>query len=112
MALTSVTIRPNSTAQVGSWSVVGAASAHAALSDNSDSSYVQLLGLCRLDSQVLRVGFPTPSIPAEAKVYSVPLRRRVQSAAAAADVPLCYHWFRCRSGTVTVAGQQQQPVKS
>lgn len=112
MALSTVTIRPNSTSQVGSWSVSGAASAHAALSDNSDSSYVQLLGLCRLDSQVLRVGFPVPSIPAGAKVYSVTLRRRVQSAAVSADVPLCYHWFRCRSGTVTVAGQQQQPVKS
>jgi hypothetical protein len=112
MALSVVTIRPNSTSQVGSWSVSGAGSAHAALSDNSDSSYVQLLGLCRLDSQVLRVGFPTPSIPAGAKVYSVTLRRRVQSAAVSADVPLCYHWFRCRSGTVSVAGQQQPVIKS
>jgi hypothetical protein len=112
VALTTVTIRPNSTSQVGSWSVSGAASAHAALSDNNDASYVQLLGLCRLDSQVLRVGFPVPSIPAGAKVYSVTLRRRVQSAAASADVPLCYHWFRCRSGTVSVAGQQQPVIKS
>src|SRR3954470_10117731 len=112
MALTSVTIRPNSTAQVGSWSVVGAASAHAALSDNSDASYVQLLGQCRLDSQVLRVGFPVPSIPAGAKVYSVTLRRRVQSAATSADVPLCYHWFRCTNGTIQVAGQKVGPQKS
>lgn len=112
MALSVVTIRPNSTSQVGSWSVSGAASAHAALSDNNDASYVQLLGPCRIDSQVLRVGFPTPSIPAGAKVYSVTLRRRVQSAAVTADVPLCYHWFRCRSGTVSVAGQQQPVIKS
>jgi len=112
VALSVVTIRPNSTSQLGSWSVTGAASAHAALSDNNDSSYVQLLGLCRLDSQVLRVGFPTPSIPAGAKVYSVTLRRRVQSAASGADVPLCYHWFRCRTGATPVSGQQQQTVKS
>lgn len=112
MALTVVTIRPNSTAQLGSWSVTGAGTAHAALSDNSDASYVQLLGLCRLDSQVLRVGFPTPSVPAGAKVYSVTLRRRVQSAATTADVPLCYHWFRCSNGTATVAGQRPAPQKS
>jgi hypothetical protein len=112
VALSTVTIRPNSTSQVGSWSVTGAASAHAALNDNSDSSYVQLLGLCRLDSQVLRVGFPTPSVPAGAKVYSVTLRRRVQSAASSADVPLCYHWFRCVNGTISVAGQKIGPQKS
>lgn len=112
MALSVVTIRPNSTAQNGSWSVVGAASAHAALSDNSDASYVQLLGLCRIDSQVLRVGFPTPSVPAGAKVYSVTLRRRVQSAAVVADVPLCFHWFRCSNGTVSVVGQRPAPTKS
>lgn len=112
MTLTTVTLRPNSTAQVGSWSVVGSGSAHAALSDNSDSSYVQLLGLCRLDSQVLRVGFPTPSVPAGAKIYSVTLRRRVQSAAVAADVPLCFHWFRCSNGTVSVSGQRPAPQKS
>lgn len=112
MALSVVTIRPNSTSQTGSWSVVGAASASAALSDSVDTSYVQLLGLCRLDSQVLRVGFPTPSLPAGSKVYSVTLRRRVQTVTPASDTPLCYHWFRSVAGTIAVAGQQVAPQKS
>lgn len=112
MSLTTLTVQPIATSQPGWWNVVGAINASAALSDGSDSSYVQLLGLCRLDSQVLRVLFPTPSLPAGAKVYSVTLRRRVQTVTPSSDVPLCYHWFRSTAGTITVAGQQALPVKS
>lgn len=105
MALNVVTVRPNSTAQLGSGTVTGAATAHAALADNTDASYVQLATRCRLDSQVVRVGFPTPSIPAGAKVYSVGLRRRIQTVVAGTSQPVCHHWFRSLTGTIEIAGQ-------
>lgn len=110
--LTTLTEQPNSTLQTGSWSVVGAGSASAALSDGSDSSYVQLTsGLCRLDSQVCRVGFATPTLPAGAQIYSVGLRHRVLAVLSSGNVPTCYHWFRTDAGTITVAGQQILPKK-
>jgi hypothetical protein len=112
--LTLSTIRPNSTSQLGSGggtSVVGAASASAALADNVDTSYVQIASLCRLDSQVIRVGFPTPTIPAGAKVYSVGLRRRILTVVAGADQPVSNHWFRSVDGAIIVAGQSVAPLK-
>ena len=116
MALASVTIQPNSTSQLGTATFTGAASANAALSDGSDSSYVSISGLCRLDSQVLRVGFPTPTIPAGAQVYSVTLRRKTQSVQVVTStpppIPVCVHWFRTLTGSIVVAGQAQQPTKS
>jgi hypothetical protein len=112
VALTVVTLRPNTTMQLGSGTVVGAATAHAALADSVDTSYVQMTTRSRLDSQVVRVGFPTPSIPSGAKVYSVGLRRRVQTVSAGTDQPVCHHWFRSTTGTITVAGQAQQVLKS
>lgn len=113
MALSVVTIRPNSTPQLGDGTVSGAASAHAALADSSDTSYVQLSGRCRLDDEVVRVGFPTPSLPAGAKVYSVTLRRRVQTVTVTAGEPRlsCFHWFRCLGGSIVVAGQLQEVLK-
>lgn len=105
MALTVTTVRPNSTAQTGSGTVTGAGTAHAALADSSDASYVQLAVRCRLDSEVIRIGFPTPTIPAGAKVYSVGLRRRVLSVVAGNARPVCHHWFRSQTGTIAVAGQ-------
>lgn len=118
MGLTTITLRPTSSPQVGSWSVVGAATAWQAVSDGSNSTYVQLpSGVVRLDSQVLRFGFPTPSIPAGAHVYSVSVRRTVQTVVpppppAPAPVPLCYHWFRCLTGTIVVSGQEQSVSKT
>lgn len=112
MALSVVTIRPNSTVQLGSGTVVGAANAHTALSDSSDASYVQLATRSRLDSQVVRVGFPTPSIPAGAKVYSVGLRRRIQTVVAGSSQPVCHHWFRSVTGVIQVAGQALEVQKS
>lgn len=111
MALGVVTLRPNSTSQLGAWSVVGAATAHAALSDSSDSSYVTVTPRCRLDPAVLRVGFPTPTIPAGAKVYSVGLRRRINTVVAGSPQPLCLHWFRSIFGIIYVVGQIIAPQK-
>lgn len=106
MALAVTTVRPNSTSQLGTVAtLVGAASASAALADNVDTSYIQLASRCRLDQQVVRVGFPTPTIPAGAKVYSVTLRRRIFSVVSGADIPVSHHWFRSSTGTIHVAGQ-------
>jgi hypothetical protein len=112
VALTVTTEQPNSTSQVGLGAVVGAASASAALSDGLDTSYVQLSSLCRLDSQVIRVGFATPTIPAGAQIYSVGLRRRIQTVVSGADVPVCNHWFRTIAGTIEVTGQVVLPLKN
>lgn len=111
MALGVVTLRPNSTGQLGSWTLTGAATAHAALSDNLDTSYVQVIPRCRLDPSVLRIGFPTPTIPAGAKVYSVGLRRRVSTVVAGSSQPLCLHWFRSTYGVIPVAGMAVNPQK-
>lgn len=111
MTLTVLTLQPNSTSQVGLGSVVGAGSASAALSDGLDTSYVQLASLCRLDSDVIRVGFATPTLPAGAQVYSVGLRRRIFSVVSGADVPVCHHWFRSIDGVIEVAGQSTPPRK-
>lgn len=112
MALTTITQRPISTPQLGSGTVVGAATAHAALSDSSDTTYVQQASRIRLDSQVTRVGFATPTIPAGAKVLSVAVRDRVQSVAAGTPAPVCHHWLRSVTGTIQVAGQTQDILKT
>jgi hypothetical protein len=118
MALAVVTVRPNSTSQMGlpTNTVVGAASANAALADSSDTSYVQLTALARLDSEVIRVGFPTPSLPAGAKVLSVGLRRRIQTVVVTDPInqppPVTHTWLRCLLGLIEVVGQAQQPKKS
>jgi hypothetical protein len=114
VALTVVTIRPNATVQtgVGTNTVVGAGSASAAWSDNSDASYVQLTARCRNDPQVVRVSFPTPTIPAGAKVLSVGLRRRVLTVVAGASQPVGLHCFRTLEGSVLLWGQALQPQRS
>ena len=118
MALAVLTVRPNSTSQMGlpTNTVVGAASANAALADSSDTSYVQLTALARLDSEVIRVGFPTPSLPAGAKVLSVGLRRRIQTVVITDPInqppPVTHTWLRCLLGLIEVVGQAQQPKKS
>lgn len=114
MALAVVTVQPNSTSQTGTATVVGAATANAALSDGSDSSYIQLSGLCRLDSQVCRVGFPLPTLPAGAQIYSVTLRRRIQTVVTTPGQtpPVCNHWFRTITGLIEIAGQLQNINKT
>lgn len=118
MALPVVTVQPSSTIQTGlpSNTAVGAATMHAALADSSDSTYVQLTQLARLDSEVIRVGFPTPTIPAGAKIYSVGLRRRIQTVVVTDPInlppPVTYTWLRCLLGLIEVSGQAQQPRKS
>lgn len=112
--LTVQVLRPNSTPQLGvGTAVVGGASANAVLADSSDTTFITVNGLCRLDSQVLRVGFPAPSVPAGAKVYSVGLRRRILSIVTSptTPAPICNHWFRSVTGSITVAGQVQNILK-
>lgn len=69
--MTSVTLRPDST--VGSTgAVTGAASSHAALNDNSDSSYVTLdVG------EFVTVGIGNLALPADAVTKTIQLRGRV-----------------------------------
>lgn len=110
MALAVQTVQPNSTPQQGTATIVGGAgSAHAALSDGSDSTYIQISGLCRLDSQVCRVGFPLPTLPTGAQIYSVTLRRRIQTVVLTPTQtpPVCNHWFRTLTGLIEIAGQAQ-----
>lgn len=73
-----VTLRPSATAQLGSWTVVGAATAHQATTDNVDTSYVQLTPRCWTDTQILKLSIPAPTLPAGAKIFSVRTRIRVQ----------------------------------
>lgn len=113
MALGEIVLRPSFTVQTGvaTNTVVGAASAHAAWSDNSDASYVQLTARCRNDAEIVRVGFPAPAIPAGAKVLSVEFQHKVMTVADGAPQPVGLHWFRCLLGLVLIAGQQLQPRK-
>jgi hypothetical protein len=84
---------------------VGAATAHAALADSSDSTYVQQSLRIRLDGAVTRVGFATPTLPAGAKVLTVGVRDRVQTVASGFPAPVCNHWLRSSTGAIIVAGQ-------
>lgn len=115
MALSVLTLRPTSTAQLGVGTVAPSGTAHAALADGSDTTYVQLAARARIDSQVVRVGFATPSLPAGAKVYSVALRDRVQTVQTTTTYPsppVCHHWLRCLTGVIEVAGQAQDVRKT
>lgn len=115
MALSVLTLRPTSTAQLGVGTVAPSGTAHAALADGSDTTYVQLASRARIDSQVVRVGFATPTLPAGAKVYSVALRDRVQTVQTTTTYPsppVCHHWLRCLTGVIEVAGQAQDVRKT
>ena len=68
--------------------------AWAAVSSGGDTGFVSLTQRCLLDSQVLRFGFTMPTLPANAQVYSVGVRRRIQAVAAGSNQPICVHWFR------------------
>jgi hypothetical protein len=82
------------------------------LADSSDSTYVQQALRVRLDNKVTRIGFPTPSLPAGAKVTSVTLRRRVQTVTPNLPAPVCNHWFRSSTGIIQVAGEAPDILKS
>lgn len=89
-----VTTRPNATIQLGSgWSVVGAANAHTATSDETDSTYVQSTVRCRLDSQVLKLALGDISIPAGSKIFSVRIRIRTERVTGVSIQPLCIFIF-------------------
>lgn len=108
--LTTVTVQPDSCPQAGSWTTVNAASPWQGVSSGSTTSYVQLAsGLCKLDNQVIRFGFPTITIPAGAQVYSVGIRRQTQCVVPPfrfpLGIPLCLHWFRSHVGEILIAGQ-------
>lgn len=107
--LTTITYQPTSSPQMGSWTAVGAATGWQAVSSGGNTEYVELApGICRLPQQVIEFGFPTPSIPTGAQVYSVGVRRTIQ-AVQQPFIPLCFHWFRCLTGSISVAGQSLQP---
>lgn len=107
MVLTVATQQPNFSRLGPSWVYVAATSAEAATSDGLETTYVQLTARCLLDSQVLRLGFPIPTLPAGAKVYSVGVRRKIRALAAGSNRPICAHWFRssvpATPGTTTTA---------
>lgn len=107
--LTTITYQPTSSPQMGSWTAVGAATGWQAVSSGTNTEFVELLpGTCRLPSQQIFFGFPTPSLPAGAQVYSVGVRRTIQCVVPP-PTPLCYHWFISYSGTVSVSGQSLTP---
>jgi hypothetical protein len=68
--LSVTTVRPDATINLGSAALVGAATAHQATSDDSDSSYITTGGVPTV------LGFAEPSIPGGAMVVSIALRGR------------------------------------
>lgn len=113
MALSTVTVQPNSSVQLGLWNFAVATNGWQAVSDGSNNTYVFInSGLCRLDSQVIRFGFPPITVPLGSQIYSVGVRRTIQSVIAGRQVPQCLHWFRCLVGDVFVAGQAPQVFKT
>lgn len=115
--LTTITVQPNSCPQQGLWTYSGAASPWQAVSSGVNTSYVELSsGLCKLDNQVIRFGFPAITIPTGAQVYSVAVRREIQCVVPPfhypAGIPLCLHWFRSLVGEILIAGQQPMVYKT
>lgn len=77
---TTIVKRPSTSVQNGVWTLVGGATVHGILSDNSDSSYLQSTSRAQLDSQfavfdIADVVQPT-DMPAGAKIEAVRLRIR------------------------------------
>lgn len=113
MALSTVTVQPNSSVQLGLWNFAVATNGWQAVSDGTNNTYVYInAGLCRLDSQVIRFGFPAITVPLGSQIYSVGVRRTIQSVIAGHQIPQCLHWFRCLAGDVFVAGQALQVFKT
>lgn len=78
--MTVVTTRPDATVANGSSTVTGAASRHAALNDDSDSSYVTLPA----GGSAAKIGFAEPSIPAGALYLGRTLRVRLANVSSTA----------------------------
>lgn len=97
-----LTLRPDATVALGSWTVVGAASAHQALLDSLDTSYVQLVTRCRNEAQTLRLGVDDVALPAGAKIFSVRTRVRIQTITGFTP-PRCIAWYRCRKPRYLIA---------
>lgn len=97
-------LRPNATEQLGSWTVSGAATAHQALNDASDTSYVQLITRCRNEPQVLRLNIgDLTTVPTGAKIFSVGERIRIQCVVNVRP-PRCIRWHRrCRPFNIVTA---------
>lgn len=116
--LTTVTVQPNSCPQQGSWVIEGgAASAWQAVSGGTNSTFVELpSGICRLDNQVIRFGFPPVTIPTGAQVYSVALRREILCVIPPfhypTGIPLCLHWYRSVVGEILIVGQSPPVFKT
>lgn len=78
MSDTLVTLRPNATAGGGGWTVTGAASAHAATSDDSDASYVD--ASTATPGSAVTLDFATATVPSLAVIHSVTPRVRASQA--------------------------------
>lgn len=90
-----ITVRPNATEQLGAWTVTGAVTAHQALNDASDASYIQLIVRCRNESQICRLNIADVTLPAGAKIFSVGERVRIQTVTS--QMIRCIRWHRrCR----------------
>jgi hypothetical protein len=75
-----VTVRPDTDVAAGDSTIHGGSpTRHAALSDNSDSTYVEITGINEMD-----VRFPTASLPSGAVMIGLVLRARIAKALAAA----------------------------
>lgn len=94
--LVTVTIRPNATLQDGVSTFTGAINRHSALADDDTGTYITMPNAyVRNEGDRLRVAFPTPTIPAGARVVSVSLRDQVQSATITPAVT--WGWLGCRT---------------
>ena len=80
--MTVVSVQPNASAATN-WTVVGAASIHAALADASDASYADAtLGG---SASPLVLDFASPSLPADSRVAEVRIRARARQPAGGAN---------------------------
>lgn len=77
-----VTTRPNATVASSGMTATGAASRHAALNDDSDSSYVT-----SAVTEYFTLGFAEPTIPAGGLVKAVALRQRCKKGGTGAGTP-------------------------
>lgn len=88
-----LTARPNATdADVGPAAVTGAASVHAALSDDSDSSYITI-PIPGYGANYVYVGCDEPALPSGAVVKSLAMRLRTALPAAGAGTFACWANF-------------------
>lgn len=97
--MTTATLRPNGTSAAANSSVSGAASVHAALSDDSDSSYIRSAGSPGIGSVVVDMG--TVTLPAGAVTKQMRVRHRVGNRVAA---------FGCASSVNIPGSENSDPA--